>query len=156
MGGQKRLHDPSLDPVSPPVDQPDLAETVAPSLPEVLVDDRRDVGGGERVQVERILDGNAHRLRLGHASGSGAVAPSDARAGHQVRLPVLETREILPRKLALSEGRRAFEEGDVDQTDPLGARRLRDLLGDHLPHEWDGDPCEPMDDFVGAADGRAG
>src|SRR5438876_1580579 len=78
------------------------------------------------------------------------------RPSRHVLLPVVEAQEILPRELALSEGRRALEEGHVHQEDILGTRGFGDLLAHHLTHERDRDPAEPMDDLLSAADPRAG
>src|SRR5262245_61247579 len=75
-----------------------------------------------------------------------------AGSGHDVLLPVREAREILPRGLALSEGCRALEEGDVDEADVLGTSRLRHSLGDHLSHERNGNAAQAVQYLVGAAD----
>ena len=45
---------------------------------------------------------------------------------------MLKAQEILSRQLALSEGGRALEEGDVDESDPLRVGLVGDFLGDHL------------------------
>src|SRR5688572_31668662 len=89
---------------------------------------------------------------IGSSTGSSPLSRLQPRAGHHVLLPVLECQEILPCKLALSERGGALEEGDVDDADVLGAGRLGDLLGDHLPHERDRDATQAMQDLVGAAD----
>src|SRR5512134_1005098 len=88
------------------------------------------------------------------AGTSGAtVAPirSEPRSGGQVLRPVLEAREILPRELALSECRRALEEGHVDHRHVLGARGFGHLLRHHLTDERDRDPPETVEHLVRAA-----
>jgi hypothetical protein len=47
------------------VNQPHLAEARLVGRLHVLVDDRRDVARRERVQVERVLDGNGDRIGIG-------------------------------------------------------------------------------------------
>src|SRR6266536_49678 len=71
-------------------------------------------------------------IRTGSSSGltraraRTLVLGSELRTARHVLLPVPEAQEILPRELALSEGRRPLEEGHVDHRDPLGPRRLGD------------------------------
>src|SRR5262245_19576643 len=93
-------------------------------------------------------------MRTGSDSTPGGVISQDW-TGHHVLLPVVEAQEILPRKLALSKRRGALEESDVDQSHALGARRLGDLLGHHLPDERNGNAREAVQDLVGAADAGA-
>jgi hypothetical protein len=96
-------------------------------------------------------------IRIGSSAliGLGVERRLQGRSGHHVLLPVLEAQEILPRELALSEGGGALEEPHIDDPHAFRARRLGYLLGYHLAHKGDGDPSEPMQHLVGAADPRA-
>ena len=62
MPAQQGLDGGALHSDPPTVDQPDFPQSAFVSRPQVLVDDRPNVPRGERVQIERVLDGNAHRL----------------------------------------------------------------------------------------------
>lgn len=64
MPPEERVDNGSLDALAPAVDQAHLAEAETDGLLQVLVDDRRDVPRGERVEIERILDRNDDRVRL--------------------------------------------------------------------------------------------
>src|SRR3989441_7100472 len=107
----------------------------------------------------RRTECRAGQTRAGRArprSGSGPARRLQPRPSHHVLLPVVEAQEILPRELALSEGRGALEEDHVHQGDALGARGLGDPLGHHLAYDRDRNPAEPVDDLLGAADPGAG
>ena len=75
---------------------------------------------------------------------SGSTASATGAAGQHVLLPVVETQEILPRELALSEGGGALEERHVDHADVLGARASRRLS------------ASPSAARTGSGSGRAG
>ena len=53
---EERLDDRALHSDPPPVDQPNLGEAARVGRDQVLVDDRGNVGGTERVQIEGVLD----------------------------------------------------------------------------------------------------
>ena len=56
------MDDRALDADAAAVDQADLTEAAFVSRPKVLLDHRRDVARGERVQVERVIDRKRNRL----------------------------------------------------------------------------------------------
>jgi len=64
MSIEHRLDETSLHTSASAVDQPDLAEPGVMGGPQVLVDDRSDVGWCERMQVQRSLDRHAHGFGL--------------------------------------------------------------------------------------------
>ena len=92
---------------------------------------------------------------IGRRTGSSSLR-LEGGTGHHVLLPVLVAQEILSCKLALSERGGPLEEGNVNDADALGARALGHLLRHHLADERNGDPAEAVQDFLGAADARAG
>jgi hypothetical protein len=56
------------------VDQPDFAQAGGVRLADVLIDDRRNVARMERVEVERVLDGDVVRMIRGVRHGCHTVA----------------------------------------------------------------------------------
>ena len=52
------LDDPALNPLAAPVNQADLAQPRLVRRVHILLDHRSDVAGGERMEIERPLDGN--------------------------------------------------------------------------------------------------
>lgn len=57
-----RLHDASEDAGATPMDQTNLVKPGMTGGRDVLVDERSDIRGRERVQIERAVDGNADGL----------------------------------------------------------------------------------------------
>lgn len=71
---QHRLDDLPLDADSPAVDDPDLSKSFSNGLIEVFLDDGLDLAGLERVEVDRVLDGEVvgrfgHREHFNSRSG---------------------------------------------------------------------------------------
>jgi hypothetical protein len=64
--GEQSLDRRALGAGTAPVDQADLAKTPRVGRVQVVVDHRADVSWRERVEVERILDGDLDGLVLGH------------------------------------------------------------------------------------------
>ena len=62
MAFEERLHDAALHAASAAVHEPDLRQSGVARSTEVLVDDRRNVGGQKRVQIELARDGNGDRV----------------------------------------------------------------------------------------------
>ena len=61
MSVEHRLHDAALHAAAASVDQSHLAEPGSVGRLEVVRDDPAHVGWKERVQIQRVLDGNARR-----------------------------------------------------------------------------------------------
>jgi hypothetical protein len=66
MAVQGLLHDTALNTLSAPVDQANGAQAGLMRRIEVLLDDRRNISGGEGVEVEAVPDGDRHRILLMH------------------------------------------------------------------------------------------
>ena len=78
MAGQQRLHDRALHADAPAVDQPDLGKATRVGLGEIFLDDRGDVRGPERVEIECVLDRDADRI-VGIVRGFDGEATSGGR-----------------------------------------------------------------------------
>lgn len=60
MTFERLLHDAALHAAAPPMNEADLPETALTGSGHVFLDDRLDVAGIEGVEVENILNRNAH------------------------------------------------------------------------------------------------
>ena len=71
---ERRLHHPALHPSAAAVDQPDFAQAGGVRLADIFIDHRRNVAGMERVEVERIFDGDVVRMMRAVRHGRHTVA----------------------------------------------------------------------------------
>jgi hypothetical protein len=62
------VDDRALDPDPTSVDHPHLAKPALVRRRQILLDDRRDVPGRERVQIEDVFEGDRKRVGTGRAS----------------------------------------------------------------------------------------
>lgn len=62
MASQNLLDDGALNPAAAAVDQADFAHSRGVRGVNVFADNRRDVAGQERVEVEAVFEGRAERI----------------------------------------------------------------------------------------------
>ncbi len=85
MAIERLLHDTALDAASAPVNEPYFSQTGGVGFLEVLLHDRGDVARRERVQVERVFDGDPERVSILHRDQ--AVAGFSNRTVTSVLIP---------------------------------------------------------------------